>query len=482
MQNPFSLELETVIAASPLLGHFLEDRKPVRDAQDQELARRMYEGTATPLANSAQRRLFAVAPLDVLVSNGPQGKQFHLIELNGTGIGGLSNLPGSVVGPILGVLRDMASLIPEEHPLVVLGVSGKESDENPRLNKVMQEKLLFAEALAKGLRDRHGRGEIFALPSVKRGHRGFDRGVPGVALGYMKELIAAMRVDDDGRLWLGERRVSAMLNDRFILNTLEHFEERVDLRRLFTINRCFLPGADKGFAYRLMNEYIADNPSAQLPDRVGFEIVHDRATLVETVLAWVRDGRQVVIKPHATGGGHGVDFFLKPEPEDVMVDRIDDSLRLTKSHYGTSEGAFPYTVCDFIDACVIERPDHPLASHKYELRIVVYQDDGLLRAFPSIVKVASSRYEADKPARDALINNVTAATERGAEGTDFMLPLTHPRTLEVLGIEFDELLEISAYLTRFVAHTIDRMQRAPELFGLPGDDFQGKLFAATAAE
>lgn len=481
-RNPYSLELETVVAASPLLGHFLEDRRPVREAQDPALVRRMLEATSTPLANDAQRRLFAVAPLDVLVSDGPEGKQFHLIELNGTGIGGLSNLPAEVVGPILDVLTDMASHVAEPAPLFVLGVSGKESSERPRLNKVMHEKLLFAEALARGLRLRYGRGEVFALPTVLRGHRPFEAGVPGVVLGYMKELIAAMRVDEDGRLFLGSRPVAGMLNDRFVLNTLEHFANRVDLNRLFTINRCFVPGADKGVAYRLMNDYVVANPSPRLPDRVGFEIVYDRATLIETVLAWVRDGRQVVIKPHATGVGHGVDFFLRPEPEASIIARIDESLQLTKSHYGASEGAFPYTVCDFIDACIIAHPEHPLHGHKYELRIVVFQDDGVLRALPSIVKVASSRYDATNPARDALINNVTAATERGAEGTDFMLPLTHPRTLELLGIDFEELVEVSACLTRFVAHVIGEIQRVPSEFGLPADDFQGRIFTPSAAE
>lgn len=480
--DTFALELETVVAASPLLGHHLEDRKSVRDAHHPRLVERFHRETAAPLADVAQRNLFAVAPLDVLVSDGPNGKLFHLIELNGTGIGGLTNLPVAVVRPMLTVLQGMAERIEAARPLVVLGVSGKESAENPRLNKVMHEKLLFAEALAKGLRARHGESAIYTLESIAKGDRRFEGGTPGVVVGYMKELISAMRVDDAGLLWLGSRRVAAMLNDRFILNTLEHFDDKVDLTELFTINRCFVPGADKGVAYRLMNEYIVDHPSALLPDRVGFELVHDRGTLIETVLAWVSEGRGVVIKPHATGVGHGVDFFLEREPERDIIARIDESLELTRSHYGADEGAFPYTVCEFIDACTIDRPDHPLFGHKYELRIVVYQDDGALRAFPSIIKVAASRYDASKPGRDSLINNVTAATERGAEGTDFMMPLSHPRTLETLGLEEDVLVEVSAYLSRFVAHTVDLMHREPSRFGLPADDFQGRLLTFAAAE
>src|SRR5205807_1220312 len=119
---------------------------------------------------------------------------------------------------------------------------------------------------------------------------------------------------------------------------------------------------------------------------------------------------QVVIKPQGTGLGHGLEFFLDPEesPDDV-IGKIDHSIRVTEHYYAAVGGAFPYTLCEFVDAAVISRPGHPLEGHKFELRVVVYRDGPSLVAVPSIAKVSSHGYDADKPTRLSLINNITAS-------------------------------------------------------------------------
>src|ERR1700730_5514881 len=87
------LSLDTVIAASQILGHRLEDRSRVRNAQDLRLAEAFQKASTIPLNNAAQRALFLISPLDILVVDDGGKKRFHIIETNGTGIGGLTNMP-----------------------------------------------------------------------------------------------------------------------------------------------------------------------------------------------------------------------------------------------------------------------------------------------------------------------------------------------------------------------------------------------------
>src|SRR5439155_18901010 len=148
------------------------------------------------------------------------------------------------------------------------------------------------------------------------------------------------------------------------------------------------------------------------PDRVRFARARNREELVAGVLRWLRQGRRTVIKAQGTGLGHGIEFFLDPEePLDAVIGKIDHSIRLTEHYYGAIGGAFPYTICEFIDTCTVPRQGHPLFGHKYEVRVVVYRDGDALRALPSISKVSSQGYDADKATRLSLINNVTTSAE-----------------------------------------------------------------------
>ena len=50
--DPLTLSLETVIAASPMLGHKLEDRTPVRERQEPELVEAFRGASALPFRNA----------------------------------------------------------------------------------------------------------------------------------------------------------------------------------------------------------------------------------------------------------------------------------------------------------------------------------------------------------------------------------------------------------------------------------------------
>jgi hypothetical protein len=465
--NPLHVSLETMIAASPLLGHELEDRGPIRTAQDERIAGRIASAASVPLRSQTQRDLFCVAPLDLLVSEQNGRKQFHLLELNGTGIGGLTNLSDRAICEVLESLAESCSTFDDPDGVVLLAVSGKESETAPRLNRLMHEKLLFVEAMRQGLSRRFGRSRATNLALLRRG--GEVGAGPAVVIGYIKELMKEATVSSEGDVTLHGRPAMGAVNDRFCRNLLARFDERVSLDRLKTFNRCFAAGSDKGIAYMLMNEYVQAHPRPELPAEIRHAHAHSRLALIETVLEWLARGRKVVIKPHGTGLGHGIEFFFGPhEPIEEIFARIDRSLMLTEEYYGIPGGALPYTVCEFVDACRIPSPGHALEGHRYELRVVVYRHEMTLRAFPSIVKVARERDDCGGTVRRALINNITASGDTAkTHGVDYMLPLCNAGTLETLGLSLEELESLCAAATGYVRYVLDEVEDRPARFGLP---------------
>jgi hypothetical protein len=309
------------------------------------------------------------------------------------------------------------------------------------------------------------------MPQLVQDPRSFQNGKPAIVLGYIKEFLDHLELDADGRLHLFGRPVTAAINDRFCLNVMHHFQHRVDLRYFWTMNRGFLAGADKGVAYALLNQFLGRTVSPHFPDGVNFTRVFDREALMNTVLAWLRRGSRAVIKPQGTGLGHGIEFFLDAgEPETAVRERIDRSLKTTEEYYRAPGGALPYTVCEYLDTCTIEKSDHPLHGHKYELRVVVYRDGEVLKPFPSIVKIASEAYDPAHPAHLSLINNITTSAQaKQAAGVEFMLPLANRQTLALLDLDWSELVELCQGATSFMRHVLDQVEDAPEFLGLPAE-------------
>src|SRR4029079_4220942 len=128
-----------------MLGHTWEDRSAISQKQDATLLRICQDASRIPLRNPEQKNLFLVAPLDILVENSAAGLLFHIIEINGTGIGGLTNLCPAVIETVLANLREFAVTLPKS-ALVLVAVSGMESSRHPRHNHLLHEKLLYVEA------------------------------------------------------------------------------------------------------------------------------------------------------------------------------------------------------------------------------------------------------------------------------------------------------------------------------------------------
>lgn len=468
--NSPQISLDTLIAASPLLGHKLEDRSSIRDAQDTALVQKWQESSSTRLSNFEQQQLFCVAPLDLLVSEVEGRKQFHLLELNGTGIGGLTNMSHFAVNAILDGMNQMAAqqLDQSATPLVIIASSGKESIENPRLNKLIYEKLLYAEAFRRGFADQGRETTICTMPGLVKDPSLMTDARPVVVVGYIKEFLDELKVTSDGRLALFGRTVTGAVNDRFVMNVLNQFDGLVDLNQLATMNRCHLAGADKGVAYSLLNDYLVENPIPYFPDRVHHEIATDRSQLIATVLEWGRQGRTAVIKPQGTGLGHGIEFFTTDDSQADVLRKVDRSIRITEEYYQVSGGAFPYTVCEFVDACTVPDRRHPLFGHKYELRVAVYRDGMYLKAFPSIIKVACEPVGPNRSEPTGLINNITASCMKTeAKGTDFMFPLANRQTLATFGLDEEHIIAVCRGATGYVRYVLDQVQDNPTRLGLP---------------
>lgn len=457
-RNPFQIDFETVVAASPMLGHELENRSSIRGRQDLQLLERLQESSVTLLQHAAQQDSFVCAPLDVLVSREEGQPKFHIIELNGTGIGGVSNMPACVVESVAESLEQVARTCWQPNAVLLLPISGKECNAAPRLNKLVHEKLLFAEALKSGFAAAGTDADIVTCTGLNSGTQAYRDGVSTIALGYIKEFLDACELREDGRVFLHGRPVVGAVNDRFCLNLIGKFGGKMDLSQFAPINGTYLAGGDKGVAYSLLDEYLLDQPSKLLPERVHHQHATNREELISTVLQWLRLGRLPVIKPHGTGIGHGIEFFLDPEESNASVTRrIDASIRITEEYYSASGGAFPYTICEFVNSAVIPQ-EHRLSGHKYELRIVVYRDGLSLKACPTIAKVANQRFDAEHTSRDNLINNITNSSfTRKTSGTEFMLPLCHEATLQTLDLAVDELEELCRVATQYVRFAIDEI-------------------------
>jgi hypothetical protein len=91
-----------------MLGHRLDDRKVVADRRAFDLASRFARASERPLPAQAQLQDFFVAPLDILSFRQAGQRRFQLLELNGTGIGGITNMPRALDENILDTIAEIA--------------------------------------------------------------------------------------------------------------------------------------------------------------------------------------------------------------------------------------------------------------------------------------------------------------------------------------------------------------------------------------
>jgi hypothetical protein len=452
-----AIGLPTLIGLAPMLGHRLDDRRTVADRQAFDLASGFARASERALPPQAELQDFFVAPLDILPFSRAGQRRFQLLELNGTGIGGITNMPTVLVEDILGTIAEIGDLCEGPAPLVLVASSGRESQGESKPSHLLHEKLLFVDRIARALEHRFGACDVVALDTLVAEGGWRESSHPTVLLGYTRELVERGNVFAGVPRLFG-RKVSAVVNDRFLYN-LRTAHGFLDVDAFLPANRCYLAGADKATAYRYVNSFASENGFDEVGGTMRFDVCDDVDSLTAVVRRRLGNGEQLVIKPSGTGHGDGIEFFFGGEGEQTIKERIGRSAAIVGQRYGQGAG-FPYAVTEYLDADVVQAPGHALHGCKFELRIVVYRKGSALHAVPSIAKVAPEVWDSANPTRASLINNISASVRGGkTRGSDHVLPLCRQETLCALGLDEDVLTKLCCWATGYVAHVLKETRR-----------------------
>lgn len=430
------VSLETLIGVAPLLGFALDDRSSVRVRQDPAVAR-TFRDTLTRAVDPALLDGFVVAPLDLLLS--ADRREAHFLELNGSGIGGLTNLPEDVVDAVLQSVTALgATLRCDPGDVVVVAASERDPGAARQENRLLYEKILLVDALRGALAARGNAVAVTTLEALE------EVGSRAVVLGFVGQLSRAFGVRD-GQLTLRGRRVAAIVNDRLVLHAHERLGAPPELP-FRAINSTFAAGADKAVAYGVLHDHPC--VSRLVSPHCAHRLAYTRDELVAAVLAT----RPAVLKPRSTGQARGIEICLDLEAAPAEVEAaVDRSIAAATAVCPTDASPWPYTVCRWIDAATVADPQHRAHGHKFELRIVVFRDGARLSALPAIAKVSSARWDPAHPTREMLVNNVTwAAARSGAPGHRYILPLCEPATWQALGIDADLLIDLGHFALSYV--------------------------------
>lgn len=452
--DPLRIGLTTLIETATLLGSPLEDRSALRLAQDPVLGERVLEASQTTLATAEGAHCFSFGCVDFLVEDTPEGRLFYPIEFNGTGTGGITNISAQAFGELEDQLSQLAVVLPDQNPLVLMPYY------HP--SRLIFEKILLSQAIKEGFQSRLGQGQIVGLDDYLA-HPDWYSG-PTVVIASLKALMGLLAlVPGSGALTLEDRPVTASFHDVFCQNMLNQFEHRVDLSTFLPVNGFYQICSDKTLVNHYFNQYLTAHPFPLLPRHIGYETAPDEEALITTLLRRLDEGKKTVIKPHGGGVGTGIEFFMAPEPENSLRKRVQESVQAMSKTYGTVANAYPYTVCDFINAATIQQSGHPLRGHKYELRIVVYRHGKTVRAFPTHVKISSEHYDPAINSRNMLMNNHVGGSDP-RHSAMFRVPLCSEATLATLDISREQLTEVCRFSTGFVSYVIQQFIEQPQCF------------------
>lgn len=455
-----SLSVASLIEVSSMLGIHLEDFAKVRNAQDEDFVSVIQEKSSYKLDHPDQKRHFYVSALDFVLDEGELGKKFNFIECNGSGFTGISNISISHLQKILHELESVAFYVEDKIPVVIIPCSGTREIKSSGRPSMVYEKLLFAQSIKNGLKERYGSAKMYNLYDlIDRESIQFDQ--PTVIIGYLMDLMNYLTCID-GKIHLLGQPVSGATHDRFCDNVVNTFVETIDIESFYSINNLFHFTSDKGNAYRLYNDFMVSKsaPFKMFKESINYERVFSRDELISTVSQkYFTERQKIVIKPHGAALGRGIEFFVTHnETQEDVIRKIDESIQATNRFCGVSGWAFPYTIVDFVDCSMIPLKEYPLCGHKFEMRVIVYREGDILKPFPSIVKISSRKYDPQTPDRLMLLNNVAAASGvTKIESTNYMLPLSNRETLNVIGISEEQLFELASFATNYVGYGINKL-------------------------
>lgn len=452
------LSVPTLVQTSALFTAALEDRAHVRDAQELGL---LPPAILDPAASGGipiapeNRHTFYYGCVDFMPYTHAGQTAFAMLELNGTGMGGLTNLPEPVQAAILGELGHAAWALPgaDPAPWVLCPLS------RPTNRGLIHERVLAGQALAEGLARRFGAARLALCARLDDA----DPGAPAVILGFPDELRDQLATRD-GRLTLAGRPIHGVMRDQFCQHIRDDLGDALQPDSFHAINEIYRVSASKVATYEHYNAFLAAQPRDLPAGPIEFTSAWSRDELVARVRDARAQGRGTVIKPHASGAAKGIEFFFPNSDESAVLPKLDASIAEARERTARAQGpdvprqVFPYAICTFIDGLTVRDSTHKFAGHRHELRIVVYRHRDRIRSFPALCKVSGQRLDRERPDRRALLN--TASVSAGATGqrNDHLLPLCNAGTLAALGIEPTTLAQLCDLAARFTAHVITAHQ------------------------
>ncbi len=455
-----NVELSTIIGCASMLGSSQEDRGAIRRRQNPELLDLYREVSYTSVRSKALDG-FIVSPFDIMVEDQGDQPTFHILEFNGTGIGGLTNLPIGVLENVGLELAEQIRQLPGKAPLILVATSGLEDPDAPRKNKLIYEKIVYVEFMRRQLVKKYGSCATVSAEDFSELPQELVQ--PTIVLGYMKPMLECIQLDSKRRICFRGRTVDCIVNDRFALNVLMLLDLQDLPAETIVLNRSFMAGADKTTAYLLMQRFGHTRRLASFTNLADYSSANDMESLISQIQDRLQRRRTTVIKPSGTGLGHGIEFFLDfDESPEEITRRLELSVEQTSRFYGLKRGAFPYAICPYINSRVIA-PPHRLAGHRFELRVVVLRHDDGLIAIPSIAKVSPTAFDVNQIERSMLINNISTSThETAIDGKNFILPLANYETLEILGLTVDQVTLLSQDCAALMAYSLDDLERQAE--------------------
>lgn len=459
-KGELDISLSTFIQVSTMFGQHMEDFSPIRVRQDQSFVRELQEATTVSVVEPHQKKHFYVTAIDFLVTEENGQKKFKFTEINGSGFTGISNISIEAIQTVLKQLNQVPQFVNDEVPVIIIPCSGTKEIVTSGRPTMMYEKILFAQAVKEGFEKLRGDAELVTLYDiVQRGN--YKPVKPTVIIGYLIDFMKYLSCKD-GKIYLFDFPISGATHDRFCDNVINAYRYDIDLSKFYSINNLFYVTSDKGNAYRFFCDFNKENDFKYFDKDIDYTRVFNRDELIAKVIERNRAGKKTVIKPHGAALGRGIEFFVLPEDDEQIINKIDCSLEAVNRFCGVEGWAFPYTVVNFVDCATIKKPDYPLFGHKYEIRVIVYRDDEQLKAFPSIVKISSKYYDPTVSDRLMLLNNVAAAAGRTKlDSFNYMLPLSNRDTLEILDLSEEQMMELCSFATQYVRYVINRVDKNP---------------------
>ena len=455
-----NISLSTLIESSDLLGFQFDDRSKIRFAQNKYLIKSLQESTTKKLSNPNYSKYFTFGCMDFLVYNDEDKKKFYFIELNGTGMAGIANLPDFYFNQILNsIAQNIEFIQDDESPLILVPFSGTDNFKTSGSIKLVYERILYAHAIKEALKEEYGKSTITTLQKIQT-NSGFKSDIPTVVLGYAKDIYEHIYSKNE-RLYMFNRAIAASLHDQFCCDLIENFKDKMDPDLFLPVNGINELAADKGASYDIYNDILHKRNYEYVDKKVFFKFAYNKEELYKEVLENVSSGNKIVIKPHSSGLGRGVEFFITQEPESAIIAKIDESLKCAEQFYSPSGNVYPYTISNYVDGAVIDKNDHPHKGHKFEIRIVVYRDNNELKAFPSLIKIASEKFDLSNINRYMLLNNVAASTGlKKAVSTSFSLPAANYKTLKLLGLNKSHLEELCLFSNNYIHEAVKKFHNS----------------------